>query len=67
MSRPAYRPVLTKKERTEPERLSKKSSGEYRIVQRAGLVLMSDQGISDFEIAKTLSLNVNTVLNGGNG
>jgi transposase len=50
-----------KKARTEPENLSKKSSGEYRIVQRAKLVLMSAEGLSDVEIGKTLTLNDNTV------
>ncbi|MDR1085885.1 MAG: IS630 family transposase [Deltaproteobacteria bacterium] len=61
MTRVAERPVCSKDDLETLEVWSRSQILDYRLVQRARLVLLSSSGLQDAEIAKELDLDKNTV------
>ena len=61
MARPSQKPVCSEEDKAILRRWSKSKTEEQRVVERAKILLISADGMSDAEIAQDLSLNRNTV------
>ncbi|MDR1657953.1 MAG: helix-turn-helix domain-containing protein, partial [Deltaproteobacteria bacterium] len=61
MARLAEKPLCSEEEMAMLQSFSQSRTLEYRMVQRAKLVLLSVEGQPDSEIAKTLNMDPNTV------
>lgn len=53
--------TLTDEDRMNLEKLSRLQTGEYRKVQRAKILLMSADGMLNFEIAAAIGIDPNTI------